>query len=285
MNAGGAGAIARRPAAGEDGGSDGVDPGRSACNDDRAAGAAADALNARAFTVGQDMFFGPGQFAPDTSAGQRLIAHETAHTVQQQGGRAGAQRIQRTGKAKAKSTVNDDTDTPPAVVEKLEGKDWSVDFGAPDARRHDHVAEPPTAEVGGALKGATPSDVQPVADSGRALPEEGKAFRLDPVPKRPEGKAYQTWLAYAEKHFSEPAKTALEARLKEQKDAEPLVRGDTKVYVLRSAGKREDSKTMLVGTTAELGDARQHPAADDRAERRRRVVGRRPHPRTPDRRA
>ncbi|NND76015.1 MAG: DUF4157 domain-containing protein, partial [Ilumatobacter sp.] len=232
----------------------GVDLGGVRVHDDRAAGAAADALNARAFTVGQDMFFGPGQYAPDTSAGQHLIAHETAHTVQQQGGSAGAQRIQRATKADAKSAVTKDPDATPTVIPKLEGDDWAVDFTAPDGKEGT-ITLPALQlpKVGGALKGATPSDAAAVADSGRSLPEEGKPFRLDPVPKRPEGKAYQTWLAYAEQHFSVPAKAALEARLKEQADAAPIVRGGANVYVLRSAGKKaKTSKTMLIGTTAEL---------------------------------
>lgn len=41
------------------------------------------ALNARAFTVGRDVVFERGKFAPDTVAGQRLIAHELAHVSQQ----------------------------------------------------------------------------------------------------------------------------------------------------------------------------------------------------------
>ena len=53
---------------------------------DAKAAAAADALGARAFTVGRDMFFGRGEFNPSTTAGQQLITHEAAHTVQQQGG-------------------------------------------------------------------------------------------------------------------------------------------------------------------------------------------------------
>ncbi|MFD9965267.1 DUF4157 domain-containing protein [Amycolatopsis sp. NPDC058986] len=40
-------------------------------------------LSARAFTVGQDIVFAPGRFAPHTPAGERLLAHELAHVVQQ----------------------------------------------------------------------------------------------------------------------------------------------------------------------------------------------------------
>lgn len=49
------------------------------------AAASADAVNARAYTVGQQVVFGQGQYAPETTAGQHLLAHELAHVVQQQG--------------------------------------------------------------------------------------------------------------------------------------------------------------------------------------------------------
>lgn len=43
------------------------------------------AVNALAYTAGQDIAFGPGQYAPGTRAGNRLLAHELAHVVQQAG--------------------------------------------------------------------------------------------------------------------------------------------------------------------------------------------------------
>jgi hypothetical protein len=42
-------------------------------------------LNARAFTHGQDIYLGAGNYAPGTSAGQHLLAHELTHVVQQSG--------------------------------------------------------------------------------------------------------------------------------------------------------------------------------------------------------
>lgn len=45
-------------------------------------------VNARAYTVGQDMVFGKGWFAPGTHAGRRLLAHELTHVVQQSGSQA-----------------------------------------------------------------------------------------------------------------------------------------------------------------------------------------------------
>lgn len=40
-------------------------------------------VNALAYTVGHDVVFGDGQYSPGTPPGQRLLAHELAHVVQQ----------------------------------------------------------------------------------------------------------------------------------------------------------------------------------------------------------
>lgn len=40
-------------------------------------------VNARAFTVGRDLVFGAGQYVLETTTGQRLLAHELTHVVQQ----------------------------------------------------------------------------------------------------------------------------------------------------------------------------------------------------------
>jgi hypothetical protein len=52
--------------------------------DDRAAGAAAE-IGAHAFTSGSDVYFGAGQLQPGTPRGDRLLAHELTHVVQQTG--------------------------------------------------------------------------------------------------------------------------------------------------------------------------------------------------------
>ena len=43
----------------------------------------AEAVNALAYTVGQDMVFGRGQYSPQTTSGRTLLAHELTHVVQQ----------------------------------------------------------------------------------------------------------------------------------------------------------------------------------------------------------
>ena len=51
----------------------------------RAAEQSAQDVNANAYTVGKDIVFGAGQFAPGTGVGRRLLAHELTHVVQQSG--------------------------------------------------------------------------------------------------------------------------------------------------------------------------------------------------------
>jgi hypothetical protein len=50
---------------------------------DEKAASSARALNALAYTSGQDVVFAASQYAPETDAGQRLLAHELMHVVQQ----------------------------------------------------------------------------------------------------------------------------------------------------------------------------------------------------------
>ncbi len=50
---------------------------------DARAAESARAVNALAYTVGRDVVFGAGQYAPGTGEGQRLLAHELTHVVQQ----------------------------------------------------------------------------------------------------------------------------------------------------------------------------------------------------------
>lgn len=56
---------------------------------DARAAESARAINALAYTVGRDIVFGSGQYAPSTHQGRRLMAHELTHVVQQ-GSKEGA---------------------------------------------------------------------------------------------------------------------------------------------------------------------------------------------------
>lgn len=54
------------------------------------AATSARAVGARAYTVGEQIVFGAGEFAPGSAAGRRLLAHELAHVVQQARGGGGS---------------------------------------------------------------------------------------------------------------------------------------------------------------------------------------------------
>jgi len=58
---------------------------------------AADAVRAKAFTWGNRIVFGRNEYDPHSPSGQRLIAHELAHTAQQQSGPASLQADLRVG--------------------------------------------------------------------------------------------------------------------------------------------------------------------------------------------
>ena len=75
----------------------------------------AEAVQARAYTVGNQVVFGAGQYLPGTSSGQTLLAHELTHVIQQQAAPpatariSGSQGIVATGTA-APAVQRDDKD-------------------------------------------------------------------------------------------------------------------------------------------------------------------------------
>ncbi|HEX8187398.1 MAG TPA: DUF4157 domain-containing protein, partial [Pyrinomonadaceae bacterium] len=68
----------------------GQDFGGVRVHDDGEAHRAARSLNAEAFTTGRDIYFSRGAYNPASQPGQKLLAHELAHVVQQSQGAAGA---------------------------------------------------------------------------------------------------------------------------------------------------------------------------------------------------
>ncbi len=61
----------------------GHDFSRVRVHSDTKAADSARAVNARAYTVGRDIIFGAGQYAPGTGKGRSILAHELTHVVQQ----------------------------------------------------------------------------------------------------------------------------------------------------------------------------------------------------------
>jgi len=71
-------------------------------------------LSARAFAVGNDLFFAPGEFAPATPAGRSLLAHELTHVVQEVGGAGRA--VRRAGGTGSGAASSSGTTAVPAAA-------------------------------------------------------------------------------------------------------------------------------------------------------------------------
>ncbi len=76
---------------------------------DAAAAQSARDIGAHAYTVGRDVVFAEGRFAPETSAGRRLLAHELTHVAQQSEG--GERRISREPEEEPASETQTETET------------------------------------------------------------------------------------------------------------------------------------------------------------------------------
>lgn len=63
----------------------GHDFSRVRVHNDAQAAESAQALGARAYTLGDHIVFGRGEYAPQTPEGQKILAHELTHVVQQSG--------------------------------------------------------------------------------------------------------------------------------------------------------------------------------------------------------
>lgn len=89
------------------------------------------AFSANALTHGQDIYFGAGQYQPATYNGQRLLAHELAHVVQQHGG-ASAGRLPLSKTAVGVMLQRDFRSSARRGLEMYGGM---TDIGAPFARK------------------------------------------------------------------------------------------------------------------------------------------------------
>ncbi len=88
---------------------------------DGKAAAISDQVNARAFTVGNHMAFGKGEYQPGTMLGDALIAHELAHTIQQEGADASMDKME-VGSDGYESLERDADMSAAGVVSALWGK-------------------------------------------------------------------------------------------------------------------------------------------------------------------
>lgn len=81
---------------------------------DGKAASSAKSINAQAYTVGQDIVFGKGKLAASTREGQKLLAHELAHVIQQTSGNQAP--------TADKLTIDEEADTLEREADKIADK-------------------------------------------------------------------------------------------------------------------------------------------------------------------
>jgi hypothetical protein len=116
---------------------------------DDASAEAAGAIAARAYTIGRDIHFARGAFAPDSSDGRRLIAHEVAHAVQHGPG--------------ARAAGGDLEVSQPGDAAEVEADRFADDFVSGTA------SGPPPARDGGVARAVVHRDPDPASENKAAL--------------------------------------------------------------------------------------------------------------------
>lgn len=97
--------------------------------DNRAANLAK-SINARAFTLSQNVVFGDGQYQPHSKEGQRLMAHELAHTIQQGTSSPNTSNAARLSNVPSdKIQKDDDEDKERRRRRSSSGSGWRFQFG------------------------------------------------------------------------------------------------------------------------------------------------------------
>lgn len=107
---------------------------------------AADTVGAQAYTMGQNIHFGAGRYDPSSQSGQRLLAHEVAHTVQQSGSPTMQYKLEVSAPDDSAEIEADD-----AAAAMIGGRPASVTFGAGVARKVMRDAESGEARASGAV--------------------------------------------------------------------------------------------------------------------------------------
>jgi hypothetical protein len=110
---------------------------------DAEAGDAARVVRARAYTIGRDIVFGTGEYAPATVKGKRLLAHELVHVVQQTSG-AWTQSAPAAHSAPNRRTHERKMRSEPEVQRK---EDYKPDAGEVESPREETLEEGKTEEL------------------------------------------------------------------------------------------------------------------------------------------
>ena len=143
-------------------------------------------LSAQAFTHGQDIYMAAGKYAPGTTAGNRLLAHELTHTIQQTGMQA-ARNI-----ARAAETVQRNGDPPKSLTE----------HPLLEQARHGHDEQPDEVQLDATVPPVAAAILQPVLHGrDRFDIESDSSSIIRPI--------YASYWAYAGAHWQYVAGTTV----------------------------------------------------------------------------
>jgi hypothetical protein len=147
---------------------------------------AASGVNARAFTLGQDIVFAGGQYDTASMAGQRLLAHELTHTIQQAGAPAPtpqrALRVSAPGDAlereaeQVASQVVDAGATPPPISAAADGHVQRQYPGEYRAKAFVEQVSQTVSEAEQTLTNIGESITAPIRSAGETIVDIGTAI-------------------------------------------------------------------------------------------------------------
>jgi hypothetical protein len=133
---------------------------------DAAASESAQAVNANAYTVGSDIVFRAGQYDPSSPSGQRTLAHELSHVVQQ---RAGAVEGTDVGGGLALSHPSDRFEREASsAAERLMAGDAPTPVPAPVTAARD-IADDETVQRGIAIENVAGEEEESEDEEGAGL--------------------------------------------------------------------------------------------------------------------
>ena len=202
------------------------------------ASAVASDLGARAFTVGNDIFFSAGTYNSGSDTGRRLIAHELTHTVQQGGGSAKARpmRVQRKKGQNQNASKSEEELTPGKFV------DPKTKASIDTTTKPKNVTLPQllVPKIGGKLKG---KKMRGLAEGRPGLPDSdfvfgGRVERGDT--------ARQQWLTAVNRD-------AVEKKVQGFPNTGVLQKGEP-VHYLQSKSEGKKSSFLIIGTAKQIAN-------------------------------
>ncbi|MGJ8616642.1 MAG: eCIS core domain-containing protein [Sulfitobacter sp.] len=229
---------------------------------------AAKSVGARAFTVGNDVFFGAGQYRPETPSGAHLLAHELVHTEQQRGlgnlaQTTALQRVDTPSPPPARQENDDDDEGNTPNLEFVKPGDSGVKIILNEDGNGGtiHITHLQVPELKGGFKGASnhplargvPHSPEMILDPSRAYEYSGKTERKKtPVDEFQK----QTYYTAAETELEPGLKTTLPQEVVGWADAPAVVNssGEQRFYLRLSNIPARSTNTVIFGTLDELAD-------------------------------